>query len=54
MMRIAEVKTHVLEAQLSQPFGWSFMETAMRASCLVEVIRCWNSTARNIPSARRY
>jgi L-alanine-DL-glutamate epimerase-like enolase superfamily enzyme len=38
MMRIAEVKTRVLKAELSQPFGWSFMETAMRASCLVEGI----------------
>jgi D-galactarolactone cycloisomerase len=37
-MRIADVITHVLEARLSQPFGWSFMRTASRASCLVEVI----------------
>jgi D-galactarolactone cycloisomerase len=37
-MRIADVITHVLEAKLSQPFGWSFMSTASRASCLVEVI----------------
>jgi D-galactarolactone cycloisomerase len=37
-MRIADVITHVLEARLSQPSGWSFMRTANRASCLVEVI----------------
>jgi len=36
-MRIADVTTHVLEAKLSQPFGWSFMSTTSRASCLVEV-----------------
>jgi D-galactarolactone cycloisomerase len=37
-MRIAEVKTHVLEAKLSEPFGWSFQSTGVRATCLVEVI----------------
>ena len=37
-MRIADIRTHVLEAKLSEPFGWSFMSTAIRASCLVEVI----------------
>jgi D-galactarolactone cycloisomerase len=37
-MRIADIRTHVLEAKLSEPFGWSFMRTASRASCLVEVI----------------
>lgn len=37
-MRIAEVKTHVLEANLSEPFGWSFNSTATRSTCLVEII----------------
>jgi len=37
-MRIAELKTHVLEAQLSQAFAWSFTGTATRTSCVVEVI----------------
>jgi len=37
-MRIAEVKTHVLEAPLSQPFSWSFQGTTVRASCIVEIV----------------
>ncbi len=37
-MRIAEVKTHVLEAPLSEPFAWSFNRTATRGSCIVEVV----------------
>lgn len=37
-MRIADVKVHVLEARLSQPFGWSFNSTDVRAACLVEII----------------
>ena len=37
-MRIADVRAHVLEAKLSQPFGWSFNATDMRASCLVEIV----------------
>lgn len=37
-MRIAELKTHVLEAKLTEPFGWSFARTASRSTCLVEVI----------------
>ena len=37
-MRIAEVRTHVLEAKLSEPFGWSFNATDVRSSCLVEII----------------
>lgn len=37
-MRIAEVTTHVLEADLSQPFAWSFSSTAKRSACLVEVV----------------
>jgi D-galactarolactone cycloisomerase len=36
-MRIAEVKTHVLEAKLSEPFAWSFNSTATRSTCLVEI-----------------
>ena len=37
-MRIADVRAHVLEAKLFQPFGWSFNTTGMRASCLVEIV----------------
>ncbi|MGI9423275.1 MAG: mandelate racemase/muconate lactonizing enzyme family protein [Hyphomicrobiaceae bacterium] len=37
-MKIADVKTHVLEAPLSEPFWWSFNRTDSRASCLVEII----------------
>ena len=37
-MRIADLKTHVLEAALSEAFAWSFTGTAMRTSCVVEVI----------------
>jgi D-galactarolactone cycloisomerase len=37
-MRIAAVRTHVLEAKLSQPFAWSFNATDIRASCLVEIV----------------
>lgn len=38
MPRIAEVRTHVLEARLAEPFGWSFNATDVRASCLVEIV----------------
>ena len=37
-MRIAEVTTHVLEADLSQPFAWSFSSTTKRSACLVEIV----------------
>jgi D-galactarolactone cycloisomerase len=37
MPRIARVRSHVLEAPLSEPFAWSFTETAVRGSCVVEV-----------------
>ncbi len=37
-MRITDVKTHVLEAKLSEPFAWSFNSTAIRGACLVEII----------------
>lgn len=36
-MRIADVRTHVLEADLDEPFGWSFDSTDKRGSCLVEI-----------------
>lgn len=36
-MKIKEVRTHVLEAPLTEPFGWSFSSTSLRASCLVEI-----------------
>jgi D-galactarolactone cycloisomerase len=37
-MKIAEVRTHVLEAPLSQPFAWSFDSTRVRTSCIVEIV----------------
>jgi D-galactarolactone cycloisomerase len=37
-MRIAEVRTHVLEAPISEPCAWSFNKTAVRSTCLVEII----------------
>ncbi|HEX6610481.1 MAG TPA: mandelate racemase/muconate lactonizing enzyme family protein, partial [Hyphomicrobiaceae bacterium] len=37
-MRIEEVRTHVLEAPISQPFAWSFNRTAVRGSCIVEIV----------------
>ncbi len=37
-MRIADVRTHVLEAPLTEPFHWSFNGTRTRSACLVEVI----------------
>jgi len=37
-MKIATVRTHVLEAPLSEPFGWSFSSTTVRASCVVEIV----------------
>jgi D-galactarolactone cycloisomerase len=37
-LRIAAVNTHVLEAPLSEPFGWSFNRTATRGACLVEIV----------------
>ncbi|WP_404294415.1 mandelate racemase/muconate lactonizing enzyme family protein (plasmid) [Microvirga sp. RSM25] len=36
-MRIVDVRTHVLEAELSEPFAWSFDSTNKRGSCLVEI-----------------
>ncbi len=37
-MKIATVRSHVLEAPLSEPFGWSFSSTSVRASCVVEIV----------------
>jgi len=37
LLKIIDVATHVLEAPLSEPFGWSFSSTSVRASCLVEI-----------------
>ena len=37
-MKIAEVRTHVLEAPLSEPFAWSFNQTSIRGTCLVEIV----------------
>jgi D-galactarolactone cycloisomerase len=37
-MRIADVKVHVLEAKLSEPFAWSFLRTETRSACLVEIV----------------
>lgn len=37
-MKIDDIRTHVLEAPLSEPFGWSFSSTTVRASCLVEIV----------------
>jgi D-galactarolactone cycloisomerase len=36
--RIADVKVHVLEAPLKEPFAWSFNRTATRGACLVEIV----------------
>ncbi|MEO8508564.1 MAG: mandelate racemase/muconate lactonizing enzyme family protein [Betaproteobacteria bacterium] len=37
-MRIADVRTHVLEAPLTVPFHWSFNGTRTRGACLVEIV----------------
>lgn len=36
-MKIADVRVHVLEAPLSQPFSWSFDGVSKRSTCLVEI-----------------
>lgn len=36
-MKIAEIRTYILEAPLSQPFGWSFQKTSTRSTCIVEI-----------------
>lgn len=38
MPKIADVKAHVLEAPLSEPFWWSFNRADTRAGCIVEII----------------
>jgi D-galactarolactone cycloisomerase len=38
MAKIADVKTYVLEAPLSEPFHWSFNRATHRAGCLVEIV----------------
>lgn len=37
-MRVAELRTHVLEAPLQQPFSWSVNRTTVRAACIVEIV----------------
>jgi len=37
MMQIKDVRVHVLEAGLSQPFSWSLFETRTRYAALVEI-----------------
>jgi D-galactarolactone cycloisomerase len=37
-MKIADVRVHVLQAPLAEPFAWSFNATSVRQSCLVEVV----------------
>lgn len=37
-MRIADVRTHVLEAPLTEPFHWSFNGTSVRQACIVEIV----------------
>lgn len=37
-MRIAALHTHILEAELTQPFGWSFDSTRSRGACIVEIV----------------
>jgi D-galactarolactone cycloisomerase len=36
-LRIADLKTHVLEAPLDEPFWWSFNRADKRGGCLVEI-----------------
>jgi L-alanine-DL-glutamate epimerase-like enolase superfamily enzyme len=36
-MKIKEIRTHVLEAELSQPFSWSFGSTGTRSALLIEI-----------------
>jgi D-galactarolactone cycloisomerase len=37
-MKIADVRTYVLEAPLTEPFHWSFNGTSVRTACLVEIV----------------
>lgn len=44
LKKIADVRTYVLEAPLSEPFWWSFNRADSRVGCLVEVI-CEDGTS---------
>ena len=44
MKKIADVRTYVLEAPLTEPFWWSFNRADSRGGCLVEVI-CEDGTS---------
>lgn len=35
---IADVRCHVLEAKINEPFWWSFNQSDVRGSCVVEII----------------
>lgn len=37
-MKIVDVKTHILNAALSEPFHWAIGEATTRGSCVVEII----------------
>ena len=37
-MKIAEVRVHVLEAALSEPFFWAINEARLRGSAVVEIV----------------
>jgi len=37
-LTIADLRVHVLEAPLTEPFHWSFNGTSVRAACIVEVV----------------
>ncbi len=43
-MHIAEIRTHVLDAPLTEPFHWSFNGTRTRTACLVEIVADDGST----------
>lgn len=43
-LRIAEVRTHVLEAGLTTPFSWLFNRADSRATYIVEIV-CEERTA---------
>lgn len=37
-MKILHVRAHVLEAEIKEPFSWSFNSASKRGSCLVEIV----------------
>ncbi len=43
-LTIADVRVHVLEAPLTEPFHWSFNGTSVRAACIVEVVAADGTT----------